>query len=151
MTRDRKATEAHGFAFGAFLRTYRYVLFHLLTRMESRNVASPIFRALAAMALLVFLNLAWVAFMGIFLLTAAPFFPRPISRLEALPVLAVFFVFYVLAESAWISNGKISILRHEFDGASPTQQRVRSVMFWTYAALSTAALPLTGIVEHALR
>ena len=150
MTRDRNAIETRGFAFGVFLRPFRYVLYHLLIRMESRNVALPIFRALAAMALFVFLNVAWVVSMGM-ILTRVPF-PRPISRLEAFPLLAVcFFVFYAIAEAAWISNGKDSILRREFAGASPTQQRVRSVMFWTYAALSTAALPLTGVVAHALR
>jgi len=151
MTRDRNEIETHGFAFSTFLRPYRYVLYHLLCRMESRNVALPVFRALAAMALLVFMNLAWLVcvsaiLMGISLNRLA------MSRLEAFPLLAVlFFVFYRAAEAAWISNRRLSVLRQEFSGASPSQERVRDVIFWTYAALSVTSLPLTGIVLHALR
>jgi hypothetical protein len=151
MTRNRNATETAAFAFSTFLRPYRYVLYHLLSRMESRNIASPIFRALAAMALLVFMNLAWVVF-TVAVAIGTPLHRLSIGRLEAFPLLSVFFfVFYMAADAAWISNGKLSALRHEFSGASTSQERVRDVMFWTYAVLSIVSLPLTGMVAHALR
>jgi hypothetical protein len=119
--------------------------------MESRNVTLPIFRALAAMALVVFLNITWVVFIGI-ILTGVPLDRLAISRTDAFLLLAVYFlVFYLLADAAWVSNGKLPALRHEFANACPSQERVRGAIFWTYAAFSIAALPLTGIVVHALR
>jgi hypothetical protein len=119
--------------------------------MESRKVTLPLFRALLATALVAYLNVAWLVFVAI-VLTGAPLHRLAISRIEAFPLLAAFFLaFYKIADAAWISNGKLQALREEFDGASPSQRRLRSVMFWTYAVFSIAALPLTGVLVHALR
>jgi hypothetical protein len=149
MNRDRIAG-ARGLGFIAFLRPYRYVLYHLLSRMESRNASLPRFRALVVMELVVFLNVAWVVFIGI-ILAGIPLDRLAVSRIEAFPLLAVYFlVFYVVADAAWISNGKLQVLRREFDGACPNQERLRRVMFWPYAVVSIAALPLTGALVHAL-
>jgi hypothetical protein len=93
-------------------------------------------------------NIAWIVFIGI-TLTGVPLDRLAISRTEAFTLLAAYFLaFYLFADAAWVSNGNLPALRREFAGASPSQERVRGVIFWTYAALSIAALPLTGIVAH---
>jgi uncharacterized membrane protein YciS (DUF1049 family) len=119
--------------------------------MEARAAAIPMFSAVASMALIVLLNIVTVLVV-IAAVTGHSISHLVTTRTETFSLMVLFGVlFYRGVDAAWIKDGKLLYLRKEFSDVLPARQLRNRVIFWVYAFASLMALPLTGLLVHAVR
>lgn len=122
------------------LRPLRYVFFRILSwKLRDPRESTPVLVASLSTIVLLFFNLMVVT-MLVNGFTGHPLLPPLRGGPGALSALLVFcfIVGHAAIRTAWIENARYALLRSEFHPGDSRIERRRTVLFWSYIALSVA-------------